>query len=82
MAFLFDRKKFAEAIMVYKAFKKGQEGKYSERDLADLWDDVFVLNLNEVPVPMEIYDYLEEEINSLLPYSKRAIKNFARVYLE
>lgn len=82
MAFLCDRKKFTEAITVYNAFKKGQVGKYSERDLADLWDDIFVLNLNEVPVSMEIYDFLEEEVNSLLPYSKRAVKNFARVYLE
>lgn len=82
LTYFIGKRNFDVAIKAYNSYKNGQEGNYSEQDLADLWDDIFVISLDEVSVPKKIYDFLNMEINSLMPYSKRAVKNFARVRLE
>lgn len=79
MQFLLQRSKYKESVQVYKAYKEGQAGRISEQDLSDLWDDLFVLYLDEEKIPLWLHEYVERELQSFKPHSNRAIKSFAKV---
>ena len=79
MQFLLQRSKYKESVQVYKAYKEGQAGRISEQDLSVLWDDLFVLYLDEEKIPLWLHEYVERELQSFKPHSNRAIKRFAKV---
>ena len=79
LKFLLERGKYKEALQVYQAYKEGQDGRISEQDLSDLWDDLFVLCLSEEKIPLWMHEFLQKELLSFKPYSNRAIKSFAKI---
>lgn len=72
LQFLLQRRKYKESVQVYKAYKEGQTGRISEQDLSDLWDDLFVLYLDEEKIPLWMYEY---------PFCK-GNKNFRAIFVK